>query len=94
MAHIHARKEIENYLLVPAALDRAIEQAMGERREKISRLFSGSVDLLLKITDPFRDSVQAQLQARRWDHFCHSGRDLADVNRETLASFGTAWANL
>jgi hypothetical protein len=37
VAHIHQRKEIENYLLIPAALDRAIGQATSQRASGDSR---------------------------------------------------------
>jgi energy-coupling factor transporter ATP-binding protein EcfA2 len=94
VAHVHARKEIENYLLVPDALDRAIEQTVGGVDQLAVNAFTTAADLLREITDPLRDSVQSQLQARRWDHFRHSGRDLADVNREALAGFGAAWNDL
>ena len=93
LAHVHARKEIENYLLVPDALDRAIEQTAGRDNQLAANAFPPAADLLREITELLKDSVQSQLQARRWDHFRHSGRDLADVNREALAGFGAAWSD-
>jgi len=96
-AHIHQRKEIENYLLVPAALDRAISQANSGRASgdgRSSQLALDAADLLHEITDPLKDSIQSQVLARRWEHLRTGGRDLADVNRETMTEFGAVWGDL
>jgi energy-coupling factor transporter ATP-binding protein EcfA2 len=94
LAYVHARKEIENYLLVPEVLDRAFNRALAERAERRGCRGPRSqsvTNILLKITDPMRDFVLSQIMARRWDHLRSSGRDLADVNRDTIASFNQLW---
>lgn len=68
LAHVHVRKEIENYLLLPKALDRALDRALSERvaRHGASATRNESIEtLLLRITDPMRDDVMSQLVARR-----------------------------
>ena len=97
LAHVHKRKEIENYLLVPEALDRALEHAISERGSRgdaRAKSIPKAADLLREITAPFKDSVQSQILARRWDHLRPTGRDLADVNRETIRAFGQIWEDL
>jgi hypothetical protein len=97
LAYVHLRKEIENYLLVPEVLDRAFNRVLAERAERrgCPRPRSQSVtDILLKITDPMRDFVLSQIMARRWDYLKSTGRDLADINRDTIASFNQVWNDL
>jgi len=97
-AHVHDRKEIENYLLIPTAIYRAIDSLMrarkSDRGEKVSSEALDVEEALNRITDHYRDEVLSQLQARRWDYFKSSGRDLADVNRETLTWFNGHWGEL
>jgi energy-coupling factor transporter ATP-binding protein EcfA2 len=97
LAHIHQRKEIENYLLIPAALDRAVGLATSQRTSGDSRSSLQALDaaaLLREITDPLKDSVWSQVLARRWEHIRSGGRDLADVSRETMTRFGVVWDDL
>lgn len=96
-AHVHQKKEFENYLLLPEVLDRALAHAVSERAqrgESPSRIAINSADLLREITDPLKDAVQSQILARRWEYLRSSGRDLAEVNRETMAEFGSIWEDL
>lgn len=98
LAHIHKRKEIENYLLIPEALDRAIKRAIADRVDRGSPAANNDVpsaaELLLKITDSMRDDVQSQLIARRTTYLRSSGKDFADLTRETLAAFAPRWDTL
>lgn len=97
LAHVHGRKEIENYLLLPKALDRALDRALSERaaRHNASATRNESIEtLLLRITDPMRDDVMSQLVARRSEKLRASGRDGADVTRETITGFNNKWNDL
>ena len=97
LAHVHERKEIENYLLIPAALDRAIARALADRtsRTGISAVAAPTaVELLRIVTDPLKDDVQSQLIARRTTYLRSRGQDLAVITRETLASFTPKWEDL
>lgn len=97
LSHVHTRKEIENYLLIPAALDRAITRAAADRvartGDKNVELIQ-SMDLLDAITSPLKDYVQSQLIARRTNFLRSTGRDAADLTRETLILFSERWDNL
>lgn len=97
LAHVHDRKEIENYLLVPAALDRAIARARNERSLRTGASLPEppkAIDLLYEISNPLKDEVQSQFIARRTNFLRSSGKDLADITRETLAWFSTRWDDL
>ena len=97
LAHVHASKEIENYLLVPAALDRAIARAVGDRAARVGGKVHApphAAPLLRRITDELRDDVQSQLIARRAAHFRSAGKDLASLTRATMAWFSPRWDDL
>lgn len=84
-------------MLVPSALDRALarveaEKAQREGREPLS--LPQSTALLTELTDPLRDLVQSQVLARRWEQLRPSGRDLADVSRETMSDFAKRWGDI
>jgi hypothetical protein len=97
LSHVHEQKEIENYLLIPAVLDRAIARAALDRAtrtgESVAQLLC-SDDLLRTLTEPLRDEVQSQYIARRTTYLRSTGRDLADITRETLAWFTPRWNDL
>lgn len=90
------RKEIENYLLAPAALDRAILRTWHSRRERGDKgpPSPKSAELLSEITQPLKDDVLAQLMARRHDHVDRKGQDKSRVYKDVLAPFESRWANL
>lgn len=66
VAHVYKRKEIENYLLIPTVLDRAVKRAVAERaarsntQTQISSVPS-MCDLLREITDTRKNYVIGQL---------------------------------
>ena len=96
LAWVLERKEIENYLLVPAALDRAIARTLSVRHERGSKSVAvvDSTELLDDITRPLRDDVLSQLMARRHDYFHHTGQDKSRVYKDVLSAFDARWAKL
>ena len=97
VAHVHDRKEMENYLLVPDALDRAIAREALDRATRTGVTPSPappSVELLREITDPMKDDVQSQLIGRRTTYLRSTGRDPAVITRETLAWFTPRWDDI
>lgn len=94
LSHVHARKEIENYLLIPAVLDRAIARAALDHATRTGETVGQlpcSDDLLRTLTEALRDEVQSQYIARRTTYLRSTGRDLADITKETLAWFTPRW---
>jgi hypothetical protein len=97
IAYVHQRKEIENYLLVPDALDRASARLVEERRARdgVSGQDRPNIsNLLLEITEPMKDYIFSHIMAKRAEYFRHTGRDLADINRETITWFNQRWTDL
>ena len=97
LAHVHRRKEIENYLLLPKALGRALDRALSERaaRQEAAPIPSAEIGpLLVRITDPMRDEVMSQLVTKRSEKLKATGRDAADIMKETMAEFNQKWDNL
>lgn len=97
LAHIHARKEIENYLLAPAALDRAIAKAVAERQRRGGTVPSSAEPaevLLERITTPMRLETQAQYIAHRTRYLQHSRRDSAVITAETMSWFESKWRSI
>lgn len=96
-AHVHQRKEMENYLLVIPVLERALLQQIEARNRR-----SGETQAIVKtvrgyleeISDDLRQDAQAQYMAKRTAF--HGGRsiDASTLNREAIREFETAWADL
>jgi hypothetical protein len=97
IAQVLARKEIENYLLIPTALDRAIARVIDERAERSARRSTNQINsakLLDEITRPMKSDVMAQLMARRDDFFRPKGKDRSQAYRHVMASLEAKWENL
>jgi hypothetical protein len=97
VAHIHERKEIENYLLNSEALDRVLGRLLDERGARdgvVVQRRPSVADMLVEITNPMRGDVLSQLTAKRWEYLRSTGRDLSDISRETIKSFDRIWDDL
>ncbi|MGU3305241.1 ATP-dependent nuclease [Pseudomonas sp. M5A4_2d] len=95
-AHIHRRKEIENYLLVPSVLERCINKAVAERVNRSGEL-SLEVDVLLllrEVTDMFQVALQGQYVAKYSEFHKGTGRDPAVLGTEALQVFSDKWSDL
>jgi hypothetical protein len=89
LVHFHSRKEVENYLLVPSVLQRAVG------RYSIGRPAPCVDDILVRLSDPMKAGVQAQYLTKRGDFLRgKTKKDAATVNRESLEWFDSQWACL
>lgn len=96
LASVLERKEIENYLLLPGALDRAITRALSVQRER-GRGRHNTVDslvLLDEITSRLKEDVLSQLMARRHDYLHRTGQDRSTLYKDVLSGFNERWADL
>jgi AAA domain, putative AbiEii toxin, Type IV TA system/AAA ATPase domain len=97
-AHIHARKEVENYLLAGNVLDRCVQKLIAERSRRSGAAASDpepSMQLLLEITEPLRLEVQSQFLAFRLKHFqrAQPRLDPSSVTTEGIRIFEETWAD-
>jgi len=108
-AHIHSKKELENFLLVPDALDRAITQRVVEQNLRTGKavfVSESSRTILLTITDVMKHDVQAQCLKRQHpfaksverslvrEDPLHTHRDDSTLMSELLAAFDDKWGDL
>jgi len=96
-SHIHLRKEIENYLLVPLVLERVLNKAIQERKRRTGLEIAITEDIssiLSRLTTPIKAELQGQYLAKRSEYLSHSRRDPATINAETLELFEMKWLTL
>ena len=97
-SHVHARKEIENYLLNSAAIGRAVGARLKEQAQRTGRpeLPVPDIDAILALAlDETRQRLFGQLQARAVDYArdIKSGVDNATVMGQVLVELETKWAS-
>ena len=98
MAHIHGRKELENFLLVPEALQRAVERRVSERSKRTGETvtFSEDVAQLLKtLTAPLRHKVEAKYLGRRrqFEKTKTPSLDDSTIEEQLLKEFDEVWSD-
>ena len=94
-AHFHNRKEVENYLLAPAVLGRAIARALHERERRTGQSLERDVDIaeeLESVTDELKAECSGQYIGRYCEYFKSSGRDHATLATEALNIFEGKWS--
>jgi hypothetical protein len=97
LAHIVKRKELENYLLVVAPLERAVAAQVADRALRSGADQSVDLnisDLLEAITAEVKAEAQAQYVAKRIEFLRRDRRDAATIATETLAWFEQEWSEL
>lgn len=96
-ASIHQRKEIENYLLVPSVLQRALERAVGDRskrQDSTPPTVWAVSDVLAEITEPRHSSIQGQYIAKRSSYFKSTKEDPANIAATAIEQLNQKWANI
>ncbi len=96
-SHIHERKEIENYLLEPDVLDKAIKKAIRDREKRTGNEIAESESvfrILDNITTSMKIDIQSQYLARRAEYLRSSGLDQATINRDSMGIFEDKWRDL
>lgn len=98
--HVLAKKEIENYLLVPAVLDRALASSEAQRAhragERVQRALPPANELLVEVTDALLDEVEARIVSNVVDEqkLQNPGLERSTIFRQAKASFRAQWADL
>jgi ABC-type multidrug transport system ATPase subunit len=98
-AHIHARKEIENYLLEPAAIERALLQRItdhNKRSDENVQCEEKIEDLLERLTDSLKSRIRSQFLSKRaaFEKTKSPGLDQATITEKLLDEFDDIWRKL
>jgi energy-coupling factor transporter ATP-binding protein EcfA2 len=97
-AVVHDRKELENFVLHPAVLERAIRRRLTEMEKRGSNVrFTEDVSsLLLRLSESMKNAVQAQVLASRtqFERASQSGLHLATISEATMNDFDAKWGVL
>lgn len=96
LAHIHQRKELENYVLEPRAIQRALARQISEHNKRTddSIRFDEDIQSILEtLSDPMKHKVSAQFLARRstYERAKAPGLDAATITQRLLEEFETVW---
>lgn len=99
LVHIHSRKEIENFLLVPTVLERAVHARLEDRRRRSATakpLTHELTAVLTHLTDAMRLEVQSQYLTTyvRYERVARHGIDDSTLTGEALGLFEECWAGL
>lgn len=95
-AHIHSRKEIENFLIIPEAIEKAIRTRIEEITIRTGRniVFEEHVkNLLENLSDKFKVSTQAQIQSHqvKYEKSKNPELDEATIFEKALVEFDIIW---
>lgn len=95
-ACIHLRKELENFLLSPQPLSRAVARRVTERNRRAGTAICFDEDmfeLLSSLTESMRHRVQAHYLARRrlFEQSRRNGRDDSTIEEQLLVEFDDVW---
>lgn len=96
-AHIHKRKEIENYLLVPSVLERVLANSIKDREKRTGEQIEESetiYHILDRVSNEFVNESQSQYIARRIDYFKKSSQDSATITVGAIEKFNKKWKDL
>lgn len=97
--HIHSRKEIENFLLIPKAIEKAIKQRFKEVNKRTGQTLKFDSDIeevLTGLTKEFKLGTQAQLQSHqfKFKKSINPKLDESTIIESILIDFETMWATL
>ena len=98
-AHIHSCKEIENFLLIPESIDKAIQDRIKESNSRTgkSTVFDGNIhEILDEISNEFKYKCQAQLQSHRlkYEKSIKPRNDEATITENILKEFESQWTDI
>jgi len=92
--HILERKELENYLLVPGVLRRAIEARLYNNKTRKRDTFDENVnERLQQLTDDMRADIFGQFSAHRWKIIKtqQEGIDDSTISKQIMIAFEAVW---
>jgi energy-coupling factor transporter ATP-binding protein EcfA2 len=96
VAHFHERKELENYLLVPSVLERAIRIKLREKSQRsgVSEEPEPIEALLDRITSSIKEEVLSQYISYRLKYFRALRVQESVVTQDALRIFNEIWTDV
>lgn len=96
--HIHERKELENFLLVPEPLRRAIERRMSEQAKRTGAdlsLEDDVTELITHLTESMRLRIEARYLTKRrlFEKSRAKGLDDSTIDERLMSEFDEDWRN-
>jgi AAA domain, putative AbiEii toxin, Type IV TA system/AAA ATPase domain len=94
-AHIHSRKEMENYFLVIPVLERALAKQVNNRNKRAGEnieIQNGIVEYLEEITNKLKLDAQSQYIGKRIAYHQRTGKDSGTISREAIEAFERLWS--
>lgn len=96
LACIHRCKEIENFLLEPIAIERAINRRLSENNRRTGKVikFDENVSKILEdITKPLKNKISGQYLAKRttYEKSKNPSLDPASINEKIMSDFDALW---
>jgi len=98
-ARIHSRKEIENFLLHPTVLTRAIQMRIIENTKRTGEVFTyreNTTQLLDQITSPWRHNILAKyIEKRRpFEHSLATGLAEETITEKLMIEYDRDWNDI
>lgn len=98
-AHIHDRKELENYLLEPKAIDRALEIRVADHNKRTNSeivLNEKAEEIFNLLTDKMKHKMIAQFLSKRipFEKSKKSGIDQSTITQKLIEEFEDIWSSL
>lgn len=97
LAHILSKKELENYYLVPNAIEKAINQKLDERISSGTLVKKPKLNIdtiLLEQTEKLKTETLSQLAAHKAKIHQKSGKDISTTITEVTKAFEITWNTL
>ncbi|WP_420601853.1 ATP-dependent nuclease [Flagellimonas sp.] len=97
--HIHSRKEIENFLLVPTSIEKAIKSRIVEVNKRAGKTIKFDEDInevLSNLSSEFKHKTFAQLQSHRfkYEKSLNPKIDESTITEKILKEFDTLWEDI
>lgn len=97
-AHILSKKEIENYFIIPSAIENAIKQKISERLASRTISETPEIDInrvLLQLTESMKTDTFSQVVAHKTKRVLNNkGIDTSTVIKEATSRFEESWIDL
>ena len=95
---VHDRKELENFILEPPAIERAIRSRLAEmeRRGPVPAFNEDVSTLLMRLSDGLKNQVQARIVAARqqFERAIQSGLHAVTISEAAMNEFDEKWGRL